>query len=503
MLVDLDLPPGVITNGTPRKSKGAWRDAQFVRWVEGVAQPIGKWRRISPSPLPGRVCGIHPVRDNAYRRWLVVGTNEGVFTLESGGWVDRTPEGFSEGYPDTRLGAGYGAANYGEEDYSTPREQDTGLSLEADNWTFDTWGEITVGCSQWDGTAFLWSPGDVNTAPDETFTAVPNAPVDNRALLVTNERHLMLIAAGGDPRKIQWSAREDYTEWSPTALNLAGDLTLETAGTLQTGLKVAGEILVLSDVDAFRVNYVGQPFGYGQERVGINCGILGPKAGTGSDDFAVWMGENGFWYYRGQLQPLPCGAWDFVFRDLNYTQRAQITCDRNAEFNEVWWFFPKEDADRNTHYVVWNYAEDWWTVGKLPRTTWRTRGMWTAQLASGADGHIYEHEQRLDALGVRPRARPYLQSSPFELGSGDRLVPVVQIVPDQDCRSLNALRYTFETRFTPTCPSQVFGPFYPNATGYTDVRFVGREVTWRVEAEEDIDWRIGVLRADIRTGGRR
>lgn len=503
MLVPLKLPPGVVNNGTPLATKGRWRDANFIRWVEGVMQPVGKWTRISPSPLPGRVCGMHPHRDDSRRRWLVVGSNEGVWTLRSGIWVDRTPTDFTAGYEITEAGVGYGAGDYSDETYGTPRSAETSISLEADTWSFDSWGTLVVGCSVGDGRALVWDPGSLTEPADDEFSAIAGAPIDNRSLLVTNERHLMLLAAGGDPRLVQWSAREDFTDWTPTALNLAGDLTLETAGTLQTGLKVANDILVLSETDAFRIRYVGQPFGYGQEKVGNNCGVIGPKAATATSDFAAWMGTNGFWVYRGQLEQIPCDVWDFVFRDLNTFQAGQISCGHNAEFNEIWWFFPKGDSQKNSHYVAWNYRDNWWTQGELPRTHWQERGIWESTLAAGVDGHIYEHEKKLNAPGARPRPRPFVESSPFEIGNGDWVAHATQLIPDQECRSLNALRYSFDTRFTPTCPANEFGPYFPDETGYTDVRFTGREVRWRVEAEKDIDWRMGVLRADIRQGGRR
>lgn len=502
-LVDLNLPPGVVANGTLREAKGRWQDARFVRWVEGSARPIGKWTRVSPTPLPGRVCGMLPIKDDYNRQWLLVGTNEGIFVLRSGQWTDLTTEDFVSGVPVTTRGAGYGVGVYGSQAYGVPRTGTTNVAFLADAWTFDYWGQNAVGMSMGDGKARYWEPGTIETGPNTEMTVIPNAPEDSRALLVTNERHLMLLAAGGDPRKIQWSARENLEDWTPTALNLAGDLTLETAGYLMAGLKVANDIVILSEIDAFRVRYVGQPYGYGQERIGTNCGIAGPHAGVATSDFAVWMGANGFWTYRGQLQPLPCAVEDYVFRDFNVAQAAQVSCGHNADYQEVWWFFPKGDADRNSHYVAWNYRDNWWTVGELARTNWRGKGMWPAPLASGVDGHIYEHEKPLDAPAVRARPAPYIESGPFELGSGDRTLAVTHIMPDQECRSLDALRYSFKTRRTPTCPFVDAGPYRPNASGYTSTRFSGREFQMRVEAEQDIDWRLGILRADIKQGGRR
>ena len=47
--------------------------------------------------------------------------------------------------------------------------------------------------------------------------------------------------AGGNPRKVQWSDREDNTLWTPAATNEAGDLELNTSGQIMAGIKDALE----------------------------------------------------------------------------------------------------------------------------------------------------------------------------------------------------------------------------------------------------------------------
>ena len=505
MLVPLKLPPGIRDVGTAHQAKGRWYDCNFIRWVEGVMQPVGKWVRATQTPLQGRAGGILSMRDFSQRRWLAVGTHQKCYILLGSQVFDVTPVGFVEGYDVTRKGNGYGAAEYGLDEYGTPRTGATALTLEANTWAFDRWGEFIVATCVSDGRVFVWKPGSLDPAvpQDAAFTVIPNAPIDNRSLVVTNERHLMLLAAGGNPRKIQWSAREDYNVWTPTATNLAGDLELETSGTLQAAVKVGDDILILSDSDVFLVRYVGVPFGYGRERVGSNCGTMGPNAAVATNDFVVWMGIDGFYTYRGQVVPLPCDVWDFVFRDMNYNQRALVTAAHNAKYSEVWWFFPAGPDLKSNRYVIWNYRDNWWSVGYMERTAWQEQGIMDFPMAVGEDGHVYEQEHALNAPGVQPRPRPFAESSPFELGSGERVMSVTSLMPDRDSQSLDALRFEFVARFAPRLPPTTFGPFYPNDTGYTPCRFSGREVVMRVEANQDVDWRLGIMRAEVTPGGKR
>lgn len=502
-LLPLKLPPGIRDAGTELQAKGRWTDCNFVRWVEGIMQPIGKWIRIISSPVTGRVSGLISVRDNALRDWVVIGTHQKCYIVEGSTLNDVTPADFIAGYDVTYSGGGYSAADYGMETYGTARSAETDISLDANTWFFDRWGEQIVATCLSDGRAFYWDPGSLTTAFSPTLQVIANAPTNNRGLVVTNERHLMLLAAGGDPRKVQWSAREDYTIWTPTATNLAGDLILETGGILHSGARVGDEILVMSESDVYALRYVGIPYGYGREHIGENNGSISSHSLIVVGDFAVWMSPDGFYTYRGQIEPLACDVWDFVFRDLNFGQRALITAGHNSGYSEVWWFFPVVGEFENSRYVVWNYRANIWYVGYLKRNAWQSKGVLPLPIATGEDGFLYQHEADMNAPAVQPRSRPYIESAPIELGDGERTMAVTMLIPDRDSAEVDALRFYFNTRFAPRLPETTAGPFYPNAEGYTPVRFSGRQIKLKVEANQDVDWRLGVLRAEVKRGGKR
>lgn len=501
--ISLRLPPGISNNGTPYQNRGRWVDCNFVRWVEGVAQPIGRWRRITTSALGSKVSGLHALRDNRNLRYLAIGTAEGVLLLESSEIMDLTPSGYTGGREYTIPGLGYGSGEYNEDAYNETQEGATAILLEANIWTFDNWGEFLMAVSTSDGRLWYWRPPNIGGSGDSELQLVPNAPINNRSLLVTQQRHVMLIGADDDPRLLVWSDREDYTTWTPTPTNRAGDLQVQTEGTLQRALNVGPEILLLSDLEAYRINYVGVPLIYGYEQIGSNCGVLGPHAVVAATDFAVWMGSDGFYVYQGQVTPLECSVRDWVFRDLNLEQGVQVVGAHNSAFAEVWWYFPVRDDHFNSRYVVWNYRENLWYTGYLARDAMIARGVWPTEVGVGRDGHLYEHEINPDEQGLEPRSRPYLQSAPYELGNGDEIAYITQLIPDADSRSLDALEYRFSAKAAPRADEFEFGPYHPNASGFTHCRFAGRQIALRVEAAHDIDWRLGVLRADARPGGGR
>jgi hypothetical protein len=69
---------------------------------------------------------------------------------------------------------------------------------------------------------------------------------------------MFALGASGNPRKIAWSDLENNTIWTPASTNLAGSLELQTGGKIITAKRVRGQVLVLTDIDAHIVSYVGQ-----------------------------------------------------------------------------------------------------------------------------------------------------------------------------------------------------------------------------------------------------
>lgn len=499
----LKLPPGFFANDTAYSSKGQWVDGHMVRWHQRVLSPIGGWRKLTRDPLPARIAELLPMIDNTGLKRIAAGTFEALYLVESSEVQDITPEGFQPGRDVATLGDGYGIGYYNDDTYGTPRSG-SALQLPATSWCFDMWGQTLVAMADHDGVAYAWRPAEPDKpTPDERAMPIESAPT-GRSLIVTQEFHLMIIGTD-DGRSIAWSDRMDYNEWTPTQENLAGTLVLQTDGDLLRAVQVGPATLILSDTDAFRVSYVGAQLVYGSQKVGQGCGLMAPGGVCAANDFAVWMGRDGFYFYNGSVVPLECSVRDWVFRDLNRRQKSLIQSGLNSEYGEAWWFFPSgENQQSNNRYVVWNYNENVWYFGYLPRDTWRDKGSWENPVAA-YNGLVYEQELRLndDIYPRDSRQKPWVRSAPFDIQNGSRFMSVMSMVPDRDSLALNALQYTFTGASSPRSTPQQYGPYLPDADGFTSTRFTGRQVSWLVEAVEDVDWRLGTVRIDARSGAGR
>jgi len=131
----------------------------------------------------------------------------------------------------------------------------------------------------------------------------------------------------------------------------------------------------------------------------------------------------------------------------------------------------------------------------MGRTAGTDRGVFNNPIMVDESGFIYEHEvgYAYDSGVV------YAESGPFEIGNGDNIMSVRQVIPDE--QTLGEVLVSFKTRMYPTSTETTHGP-YPAAQP-TDVRFAGRQVKIRYTGAVLEDWRVGVNRIEAVAAGKR
>lgn len=492
-LIPLSIPPGVYRSGTELQSAGRWYDVNLVRWTEGSMEPVGGWERRGNGTLTGKCRGLLTWKTNSNVRFAALGTSSKLYVMtQSSALVDITPTGFTAGSDDASTGAGFGIGNYSAGYYGTPRP-DAGSVTPATTWSLDTWGEYLVGCSSSDGKLYEWQ---LDFTTPTKAAAITNAPTNCIGLLVTAERSLFALGASGDGRKVAWSDLENNTIWTPASTNLAGSITLQTTGRIVTAKRVRGQNLILTDIDAHTLTYVGQPFVYQAEIAGRACGAVSANCAAVLDNMCVWMGARGFHVFDGYVKPLQCDVYDYVFNNINTNQISKVYAVNNAQYNEVWWFYPSANSTENDSYVAWDYVENHWTIGTLARTAGTDRSVFRNPIMVGANGYIYDHEVGLNY----DSSAPYAESGPVQIGNGDNIMYINEMIPDE--RNQGGVQATFKTRYYPNGDEASYGPY--SLTNPTSVRFNGRQVKMRVTTTNPAtNWRVGTQRLNAVAGGRR
>lgn len=485
--IPLQIPPGVFKNGTEYQSKGRWNNSNLVRWFEGTIRPVGGWRKRTTAQLAGKARGLINWRDNSNNRRIAIGTHSKLYVLsESNTLTDITPTSFTVGDADAVQKIGYGYGTYGSFAYGVARP-DLGSVTPATTWSLDTWGEYLVGCSSKDGKLLEWQ---LDVAVDAA--ALTNAPTGNTGLIVTQERFVFALGAGGNPRKVQWCDQENNTVWTPLATNQAGDFELTTIGSLQCAKRIRGTTILFTDVDVHTATYIGPPYIYSFERVGTGCGVISKQAVAATDNACIWMSGSGFWVFDGFVKPLPSDVSDYVYSNLNTTQASKIYCVHNSAYGEIWWYYPSLSSNENDSYVTYNYRENHWSIGTLIRTCGTDKGIFSNPILVDADGYVYEHE-----VGYNYDSQTlFAESGPIELGVGDRTISLTGLVPDE--KNLGDVKARFSTKFYPTSTEYSYGPY--TMVNPTSLRITGRQIAVKIEGNTLSDWRVGTIRFDGKLG---
>jgi hypothetical protein len=424
-------------------------------------------------------------------------------------------------------GAGWGSGTWSSGSWGS------GSVLTASNglrlWSQDTWGE-NIFFNVQNGGIYYWvsSSGLTNNRAValSSLTSDSLAPTQATQVFISDrDRHLVALApnSGGstaqDAMLIRWCNQEDYTTWTPTVTNTAGDLRLGTGSHIVRGVETKRETLIFTDTAVYSMQYIGPPYTFGIQQVSTNTTTSGYNAFAVVEDVVYWMGQNKFYIYTGASDELPCPVKNYVFENINQDQLDKVTAAVNSEFNEITWFYPSLSSLENDRYVTYNYAEKAWTYGILARTAWLDRGVLQYPLAAAPDHYLYYHEIGVDdgSTGTPVALNAYIESSPFDIGDGDKFSFIKRIIPD--------LTFVNSTSTSPTATMTLKMQNFPGSNysqsksptvtqsatipveQFTEQMFLrlrGRQATFRVGTNQvGTRWILGSPRIEIQPDGRR
>jgi len=401
-------------------------------------------------------------------------------------------------------------------------------------WTHDNFGEDLLinprdsGVYYWDKSSGKSSRAVELSTLSGTPTSVPT--ICKQVLVSDRDRHVLAFGADGvgansaatqgdgvqDPLLIRFSSQEDPLDWWPTATNTAGDLRLGSGSTFIKALETKREILVWTDTSITSMRYIGPPFTFGLQQLASNITIAGPNAAASTEDYVFWMGLDNFYVYAGQTAQLPCTVKEKVFNDINIEQSDKVFAGVNAEFSEVFWFYPSAASDINDRYVVYNYLEKLWYFGTLDRSAWLDRGTRTYPIATDGDGYVYNHEFGYDADGAAMDS--YIESAVMDIGDGQQYTYIRRLIPDLSFSGSTALSspqavFTVKARdfpgedFDNTAAGTTIRTQILPVEEYTNqlyLRARGRSFALRLDSSAlGAKWRLGTPRVDVRPDGRR
>jgi len=439
---------------------------------------------------------------------------------------------------DTQVGGtGWGAGAWGDDGWGSASTVAT--SSELRTWSHDNFGEdliinpIDGAIYYWDRTNNLTTRAVLLNTLSGTKTSIPT--IAKQIMVSDIDRHVIAFGCDGlnssntaddgdgtqDPLLIRFSDQEDPLVWYPEATNTAGDLRIGSGSKFVQAVETKREILVYTDTSLHSLRFIGPPFTFGIQQLASNITIVSSKSAVAVEDAVFWMGNDNFYLYSGQTQPIPCTVRDKVFLDFDYEQEEKVVAGVNSQWGEVFWFYPSLSnslgnggTGENDKYVVYNYIEKVWYFGSLSRTAWMDRGLRTYPIATSA-GFLYNHEFGEDDDGSAMTS--FIESSQIDIADGEQFSLIRRVIPDFtfDGSSSNApvVSLTLKARNAPggnylqtqskdttrtaTTPVEQF-------TNVLNMRLRGRSFALRVDSTDlGVRWKIGSPRVDLRQDGRR
>ncbi len=424
-----------------------------------------------------------------------------------------------------------------------------GVNLPQRDWWFDNFDNDLV-MNIRNGPGYWWVRGSVDdpsislgthaiTLPDfatnEGFTASA-VPVKIMQLLVSQQdRHLLAFGAvpfgstseaDFDPLLIRWASQDSPGDWTPSALNTAGDLRVSRGSKIIRALPTRQEILVWTDTNLYTLQFLGTTDVFGLQEYADNISVASPRAMASAANITYWMGQDKFYAYTGRVETLPCTLRNHVFNNINFDQSEQIVCGTNEQWNEVWWFYPTADSNYNNAYVVYNHLERIWYYGTIDRTAWldtplrqypqaaNTAITQNGNTVTTGPGYLYNHEDGIDDDGAPMDS--YIQSSDFDLDDGDQFMLTRRILPDVGFEGSTAaapeVTLTMRPRNFPGSafsadPADTQRVIETSVNRYTDQVFMrarARQMAFKIRSENlGVQWQLGAPRLDARPDGRR
>jgi len=387
-------------------------------------------------------------------------------------------------------------------------------------WTLDNFGEDLI-CNPRGGGIFYWDKTNGVTTRAVNFTALSGAsdvPTACNQILVSEiDRHIICLGANTiststqDPMLIRWCNQEDAAQWTPKTNNTAGSLRLSAGSEIIGGIRTRQETVIFTDGALYSMQFIGPPFTFGVNLITEGISMVSPQACINANNVVYFMDQDNFYMYSGSVQSLPCSVRAYVFDDFNYSQTWKVFATRNAQFNEVSWFYCSSDSDEIDRYVTYNYLEQNWSIGTMDRTSWIDAGGATEYpISAGASGTTsnYLYNQELGSNDDGSAMTAYIESADFDAGDGDQFMFIRKLIPDVSfigTESSPELTYSIKTRDYPLGTlSTATTATVTNSTGVAYVRARARQMRVRIESTDtDNTWRLGDTRFDIKVDGRR
>ena len=472
MKLSLELPAGLSGDDTSFAAAGRWADGANVRFWRGRPQVVGGWERLFDGTLTGVCRSILPWTDKAAVLNVGFGTHSKLQVFRGGGLYDVTPSGLSTGLIDGAGGQGYGTGAYSTGNWSDPSSGD----FFPRTWSLAAWGENLLACPR-GGRIYGWT-----NATGSPAVALANSPLVVSHMIVSPTDQVFALGCNEEvsgtfnPLCLRHSSVRNNTEWTTGAATTAREYILPGGGRIVAGRVVGSYLLIWTSHALYLGTYVGslsQPWRF--DRVGQNCGLIGPNAAVVVGQQAYWIGPD-LQVYRYLLGDAPaalgCPVRKGFADNLTPAQGDKIVASSSSGFSEIRFDYPDiRDGTENSRYIALSLIDGAWSRGNIGRTAMVDAGPSAYPIGVDVTGAAYSHERGQSADGGA--FSWFIETADTPLDEATTAM-VRSLWPDFSDQ-VGPVDMTLKSRLVPQGAETVYGP-YSMVPGEdrVDIRATGR-----------------------------
>lgn len=256
------------------------------------------------------------------QRRMIAGTDDALYELSGGTWVDRSDTGGYTGTADTR-------------------------------WMFAQFGNSSIATN---GVEAL------QKSDSGAFAAISGAPIAKIAFTVGSFVMAMNTTEASD----QWycSATFDATDWVTSIdTQCAKGRLVATNGPITAGARLGEYAVAYKARSLYMGQYVGGSAIWQWQQVsGGDAGCVGQEAICDIGGAHFFVGETGLFLFDGQ-RPAPVAGgqvrqWFLDNSNPQYRYRTQCIYDGRRDL--VWVFYPSKNSTTNDSALVWHIKSKMW-----------------------------------------------------------------------------------------------------------------------------------------------
>lgn len=163
-----------------------------------------------------------------------------------------------------------------------------------------------------------------------------------------------------------------------------------------------------------RMSFTGGSTVFQFDTIATETSIMSENSVIDYDGIFYWVGMDRFMMFNGVVREVPNSLnLNYFFDGINKSQRSKVFTFKVPKFGEIWWCYPRGDAEECTHAVIYNVRENTWYDTQLPNTG-RSSAVYLSNMLSpllsgvedSGDGYkLWIHESgtnEIDGTNIQP-----------------------------------------------------------------------------------------------------